>query len=266
MHDVSFIARSTSRELCIVTRVKHFLALLLVILFAAFAAAQDPAPPCRPGPFARALGRDGKTIGKGILVSPREAIRPRNLAWELPVAAATVALVEWGDQPGIDRIHNPTHEQDFTRATDIGVGAELGAGAIAWIAGCHSDNNHAANAAFTALAAGGYAQVLNLGIKEVFRRQYPYSPGSTGDFFARSRAGSFTSGHATTSFAFAAAIAHEYPHKPWVKWGSYALATAISVGRYPARKHYPSDILIGATVGYLTGTYIADHANPNPNP
>ena len=108
----------------------------------------------------------------------------------------------------------------------------------------------------------GLRAVINLGIKEGFRRQYPYQPNSTGAFFQPSRAGSFTSGHATTSFAFAAAIAHRYPHKPWVVWGSYGLATGSSLARLPAKKHFPSDILVGAAIGYATGTYMANHVTP----
>src|SRR6266566_92952 len=64
---------------------------------------------------------------------------------------------------------------------------------------------------------------------------------------------SFPSGHSATSFAFAAVVAHRYPKNKWVKWGAYALATGVSLSRYAAKKHYPSDILIGATLGYVTG-------------
>jgi len=49
-----------------------------------------------------------------------------------------------------------------------------------------------------------------------------------------------------------------YPHNPWVDWGVYALATRVSLS-YPAKKHFPSDILIGATLGYVTGTYLVEH-------
>jgi membrane-associated phospholipid phosphatase len=198
----------------------------------------------------------------GFADTPRNAIRPKNLAWELPVAAATGLLIAYGDRPAENRFKSPTLQQDSDRASNIGIGLELGAGGIAWISGCAKDNPTLANNAFVALAAGGFGQVINLGIKEGFRRQYPYQPNSTGAFFSRSRAGSFTSGHATTSFAFAAAIAHRYPHKPWVVWGSYGLATGLSLARLPAHKHYPSDILVGAAIGYATGTYIANHATP----
>jgi hypothetical protein len=32
-----------------------------------------------------------------------------------------------------------------------------------------------------------------------------------------------------------------------------------NTGFHPAKKHFPSDILIGGTLGYITGTYIAAH-------
>ena len=256
--------------LCIVMRVRHsfnhFVICLLFVVASTLAMAQDaaPAPPCHAGAFARTLGRDGKTELHGLAVAPREMFRPRNLAWELPAAAATGLLIAYGDRRTADHFNSPSSEANWSRASDVAIAAELGAGGIAWIAGCASDHPSMAEKSFTALAAAGYGQVLNLGMKEIFRRQYPYSTNSKGKFFDRSTGGSFTSGHATTSFAFAAAIAKEYPHKPWVKWGSYAIAAGLSAARLPAKKHYPSDILVGAVVGWASGTYLADHASPQP--
>src|SRR5258708_6392200 len=85
-----------------------------------------------------------------------------------------------------------------------------------------------------------------------FKRHY-------GDFCTGADRRSFPSVHSATSFAFAAVIAQRYPKNKWAKWGAYALATGVSLSRYPAKKHYPSDILIGATLGYVTGTYLAEH-------
>jgi len=103
----------------------------------------------------------------------------------------------------------------------------------------------------------GAAGTMDLALKLTFDRQFPYTPNSTGKFWGSGR--SFPSGHSATSFAFAAVVAHRYPKNKWVKWSAYALATGVSLSRYPAKKHYPSDILIGATLGYVTGTYLAAH-------
>jgi len=54
-------------------------------------------------------------------------------------------------------------------------------------------------------------------------------------------------------------VAHRYPQKKWLKWSAYALAAGVSLSRYPAKKHFPSDILMGATLGYVTGNYLAGH-------
>ena len=70
--------------------------------------------------------------------------------------------------------------------------------------------------------------------------------------------GSFPSGHAGQSFALARVIAFEYPSKP-VQVGAYAFALAISASRVTARQHFPSDVLVGATFGYLIGGYVVRH-------
>jgi membrane-associated phospholipid phosphatase len=70
--------------------------------------------------------------------------------------------------------------------------------------------------------------------------------------------GSFPSGHAAESFALARVIASEYPSKP-VQLAAYAFAVAMSVSRVTAREHFPSDVLVGGTVGYLIGGYVVRH-------
>jgi membrane-associated phospholipid phosphatase len=64
--------------------------------------------------------------------------------------------------------------------------------------------------------------------------------------------GSFPSEHAAASFALARVIASEYQSKP-VQVAAYAFALAISASRVTARQHFPSDVLVGGTFGYLIG-------------
>ncbi len=243
-------------------RYKALFVVLFLLLFVVAGLAQDAAPPapCSFGPFGRNLGRGSKAMLHGIAAAPRNMIRPKNLAWELPVAGAITALaVTNADQRAVDHFTSTTTEKNATKWSDVGIGLELGAGAVGWIAGCASDKPSLANNTLTALVAAGYGQLINLAAKETFRRQYPYKTPNTGDFFASGRAGSFPSGHATTGFAFAAAISKKYPHNWWVILGSYGAATAISMARVPAKKHYPSDLIMGAALGWATGTYIANH-------
>lgn len=65
---------------------------------------------------------------------------------------------------------------------------------------------------------------------------------------------SFPSGHATTSFAAAAAVAVLVPR--W-RWPALALATLVGFSRIYLGVHYALDVLIGALLGTLIGAGIA---------
>jgi undecaprenyl-diphosphatase len=200
---------------------------------------------------------EAKQFGIGLTHVPRAMIRPENLKWELPIAATTGVLIAKADRPAADRIQSHSLISTSRTWSNVGLGLELGTAGIAWASGCAEHRSHAARAGFAALTAFGAAATIDLALKLAFDRQFPYTPNSTGRFWGGGR--SFPSGHSATSFAFAAAIAHYYPHNRWAKWGAYALATGVAVSRYPAKRHYPSDIVMGATLGYVTGEYVASH-------
>jgi membrane-associated phospholipid phosphatase len=62
---------------------------------------------------------------------------------------------------------------------------------------------------------------------------------------------SFPSGHASNAFALAAVVERHYGWKGGVP--AYALASAVAVSRLQRNKHYLSDVMAGATLGYLVG-------------
>lgn len=200
---------------------------------------------------------EAKQFGHGLKDVPRASVRPRNLEWELPILAATGVLIAKVDRPADNRIQSKSLQQTAGQWSNVGLGLEIGAGALAYGFGCRKHHWYSRDTGFKALAAMGAAGTVDLVLKLAFDRQFPYTPGSTGKFWGGGR--SFPSGHSATSFAFAAMVAHRYPHKKWVKWSAYTLATGVALSRYPAKKHYPSDILMGATLGYFTGTYLAEH-------
>ena len=212
--------------------------------------------PCSLSSATHDVKYDAKALWTGIKHAPKAAIEPHNLAWELPIGAVTGVLIAEVDQPANDRIQSQSLQSTASRWSNIGLAMELGSGAAAWGIGCGKGNSKTAEAGFAALTALGAAGAVDLVLKLSFNRQFPYTPGSTGRFWGGGR--SFPSGHSATSFAFASTIAHSYPHNRWIKWGAYAVATGVSLSRYPAKKHYWSDILAGATLGYVTGSYLAD--------
>lgn len=212
---------------------------------------------CNVHTFTHQTLSEASQFGHGLLQVPRNAIRPRNLIWELPILGTTGLLIAKVDRPADNRIQSQSLQQTAGLWSNVGLGLELGSSALAYGIGCGEHQSHLRDAGYTALAAMGAAGTVDLALKLAFDRQFPYKPDSTGKFWGGGR--SFPSGHSATSFAFAAVIAHRYPKNKWVKWGAYALATGVSLSRYPAKKHFPSDILMGATLGYVTGEYVAEH-------
>ena len=62
---------------------------------------------------------------------------------------------------------------------------------------------------------------------------------------------SFPSGHASNAFALATVVERHYGWKAGVP--AYALASLVGVSRLQRNKHYLSDVLGGATLGYIVG-------------
>lgn len=200
---------------------------------------------------------DASQFGHGLLEVPRNSIRPGNLLWELPILATTGVLIARVDRPADNRIQSKSLQQTANLWSNVGLGLELGSSAVAYGAGCGEHRSHLRDAGFTALAGMGAAGTVDLALKLAFDREFPSKANGAGKFWGGGR--SFPSGHSATSFAFAAVIAHRYPKNKWIKWGAYALAAGVSLSRYPAKRHFPSDILMGATLGYITGAYVAGH-------
>lgn len=114
----------------------------------------------------------------------------------------------------------------------------------------------------TALLAGeAYldSAIPHVAIKLVSRRLRPDVVPSSSDFsdtFFKSRVSvlgkgsSFPSGHAAGIFSIATVVAERYRRHRWVPWVAYGLAGVISFSRVPTFAHFPSDVFLGAALGY----------------
>ncbi len=118
----------------------------------------------------------------------------------------------------------------------------------------------------TALLAGeAYADsaVVDLAMKAITRRKRPNDvlPGApfTDTFFNGGKSpfkgSSFPSGHAAGVFSVATVTACRYHNHRWVPWVAYGFATAISFSRVTTSAHFPSDIFVGAALGYTITRY-----------
>ena len=70
---------------------------------------------------------------------------------------------------------------------------------------------------------------------------------------------SFPSGHTTVAFAAATVYAMEYRDRPLVPIISYSAATLIGLSRITENKHWATDVLVGAALGYLCGRQVVNN-------
>jgi membrane-associated phospholipid phosphatase len=128
----------------------------------------------------------------------------------------------------------------------------------------------------TLLATQSYitSAALAAVIKTISGRQRPVAfdpshleaePTFHGPFFrSRNAAGkrvntSFPSGHTTAAFSAATVYAMEYRSRPWVPILSYSAATLIGLSRVTENKHWLTDVLTGAALGFLTGHQVVNN-------
>jgi membrane-associated phospholipid phosphatase len=200
------------------------------------------------------IRQDAAGMVKAVARAPRAALQPRNLKWELPIAAATAVLITSVDSHTVGLVKSPAVASNSRKASNAAFGAEVLLGAVPYVAGCAGGREHARRAGFAALEGMGYALATDAVLKEAFNRQSPTSTNSEGDFWEGGK--SFPSGHAMGTWGLASALAREYPQNRRLKWAAYGLAASTSLLRIPARKHFPSDLLVGGTLGYLIGSEI----------
>jgi membrane-associated phospholipid phosphatase len=115
----------------------------------------------------------------------------------------------------------------------------------------------------TALLAGeavANAEILTTVMKDIDRRLRPAAIPPNGNFsdtwfedntrILRSN-GSFPSGHAIAAFSVATVVARRYgTHHRWITYAAYGSAALVGFSRVSLSAHFPSDVFMGAALGY----------------
>ncbi|MDB5190550.1 MAG: phosphatase family protein [Segetibacter sp.] len=86
-----------------------------------------------------------------------------------------------------------------------------------------------------------------------------FKSNKTGESLGREAYSSFPSGHTTAAFAAATVFAIEYRQKPIIPLLSYSTATLIGLSRLTENKHWATDVLVGAALGYLSGKQVVNN-------
>lgn len=134
--------------------------------------------------------------------------------------------------------------------------------ALFYVNGLIVKNERTKKTAMEAVKALVFTSVFTQAVKRIVQRERPYEnvPVDADDSFnfleGDNQYASFFSGHTSTAFCLATIFAKEYKEKNWVPYVSYGLAGAAGLGRMYLDKHWSSDVLVGAAVGYYMANVI----------
>jgi membrane-associated phospholipid phosphatase len=111
-------------------------------------------------------------------------------------------------------------------------------------------------AALCGLVCGAAAGLVRLPIVAAMPRLRPSNLPESAPLEAVYAATSFPSGHATTAFAVAAAVAWAVRsgEEAWLGWAAFGWAALVGLSRVYVGVHFPSDVIAGAGLGIAVGT------------
>ena len=232
----------------------------------------EPQPPQNAGdsPTQRVvtwhtLPKDFLQDQKGIWLFPTQLAKGHHWLPTLAIVGGTAGLIEADPHvmpyfrdhaAGLDDL-NDTFDSTITTAEVVAVPASL------MIAGYARHDQYQVSTALLSGVAYADSAVVDLAIKAITRRQRPSDipPGKpfTNTFFNGGKSpfkgSSFPSGHAAGVFSVATVVASRYSKHRWVPWVAYGFASVISFSRVTTSSHFPSDVFLGAALGYTITRY-----------
>ena len=180
-----------------------------------------------------------------------------------PIISRHDALI-WGSGVAVaflaDAVVRRVAQENRTVATNdvAGVGNSFGHVATVapalvgtWLFGTITGKKRVAEAAMWAAVSGAAAGGVTAIVKIAVGRQRP-PLGDALAFRPFSRHAAFPSGHTSFAFAIASSLAHSTPDG-WSDIGFFAAASLTGLSRINHDRHWASDVVAGAAVGYLIG-------------
>jgi membrane-associated phospholipid phosphatase len=130
-----------------------------------------------------------------------------------------------------------------------------------YIYGHFADSRKERAVAMDLVKASFYSGVIALGVKHAAHRARPYQTSPKNPYkysgpFENFDNTSLFSMHTASAFSFAAVISQHYPSKKLLAATLYSIATLEGLSRIYIQKHYASDVIIGAAIGYAVGRFV----------
>jgi len=223
--------------------------------------AQDENPqPASASPllFMRNFADDQKSIWS----SPFKA-RIQDLNWLVPMMGLTVGLINADAELSSRITGTGTITKHSSTISNAGVALAVGGTGSLYVLGKWRGDSHQQETGILAVEAAVNSLLVTEGFKIITRRQRPKEGAGLGEFGKGTALNSsFPSMHAALAWSAASLLAHEYPGTMTTIL-SYGLATGVSLARVTGKDHFPSDVVVGSTMGWLIGRQVyAAHHNP----
>ena len=213
----------------------------------------------------RSLPKDFLQDQKNIWLFPTQLAKGRHWLPTLAIAGGTAGLI-------VADPHVIPYFRDHSRNLDdlndvfdapITTGEVIVVPASLLVAGYVRHDTYQVGTALLAGEAYADSAVVDLAIKAITRRERPSdvrAGQSFNDTFFNGgkspfKGSAFPSGHAAGVFSVATVVATRYRNHRWVPSLSYGFATVISFSRVTTSAHFPSDVFLGAALGYTITRY-----------
>lgn len=198
---------------------------------------------------------------------PAQLVHGKHLVPVLAVAVATTGLVI-ADQCDTGYFRRTTSLNSFNSAlssTNTATGILLVPVAF-YSAGYFSKDDYTKQTAFLSAESALDGEIVDIVMKLVSDRRRPSAiptRSNFGDSFVEGNNhsnGSFPSGHTVAAFSVATVISRRYGHRhKWVPVVAYGLSAVIGFSRISTSAHFPSDVFLGAALGYSIGRVAVLH-------
>ncbi|HEY2544797.1 MAG TPA: capsule assembly Wzi family protein [Candidatus Acidoferrum sp.] len=203
------------------------------------------------------LIKDLASDQKAIWTSPAR-LRMGDATWLVPFAGLTAGFLVTDHDAVLHLSNSPTTLRHYTSFSNYGIAGMAGAGAGLYLLGKVTHDEHKRETGLLSGEAALDGLFVATTLQYAFARERPSVDSYHGKFFQGGN--SFPSDHATTAWAIASVISHEYPG-PFTKIFAYGAAAAITYARVRGGNHFPADVFVGSGMGWLTGwqVYRAHH-------
>jgi len=201
---------------------------------------------------------------KEIFLFPKELAKGKHWWPTIGVLGGTVALVA-SDPYTAPPFRTTTRFNGFNRdLSAVNTAAFIAAVPTAMYGvGWLRKNSYAKETALLAGEAVADGFLLDIPLKGITGRKQPLNYTGNGpysdSFFNGSHnpinSGGFYSVHAFAATAVATVIAQRYRKHRWVPIVAYGLAGAICFSRISRSEHFPSDVFLGAAMGFVISKY-----------